>query len=99
MEQLITSGRIADVILVVIAAEIIAVSLYFWRKGKPIALIAFAASGLAGGSLVLALRAALRESGWIFVAIFLFAALLAHLADAALRLLAQSDTEKPGAHD
>lgn len=94
MEQLITSGRITDIILVVIAAETILVGLYFWWKGRPLALIAFAASGLAGGSLVLALRAVLRESGWGYVAIYLFAALLAHLADLALRLLAQGENNK-----
>lgn len=95
METLITSGRIADIILVVIAAETIIIGLYFWRKGRPLALIAFAASGLAGGSLVLALRAVLQQSGWIHIAIYLFAALLAHIADLALRLLAQGDGEKP----
>jgi hypothetical protein len=33
------------------------------------------------------MRAILRESGWLFVAIYLAAALLAHVADLALRLL------------
>lgn len=94
MEELIKSGRIADIILVVIAAETIIIGLYFWRKGRTLALIAFAASGLAGGSLVLALRAVLRDSEWVYIAIYLFAALLAHLADLALRLLAQADGEK-----
>lgn len=95
MEQLITSGRIADIILVVIAVETMLLGLYFWRKGRPLTLIAFAASNLAGGSLVLALRAVLREAGWAYVALYLFAALLAHLADLALRLLARGDSEKP----
>ena len=94
MEELITSGRIADIILVVIAAETVLIGVYFWWKGRPLALIAFAASGLAGGSLVLALRAVLRDSGWIYIAIYLLAALLAHLADLAMRLLAQADGEK-----
>ena len=95
METLITSGRIADIVLVVIATETIIIGLGWWRKGRPLALIAFAASGLAGGSLVLALRAVLQQSGWIHIAIYLFAALLAHIADLALRLLAQGDGEKP----
>ena len=60
---------------------------YLWRRGQGLALMSFVASSLAGGSLVLALRAVLRESGWLFVAIYLAAALLAHLADIALRLL------------
>lgn len=99
MEQLITSGWIADIILVVIAAETLIIAFYFWRKGLPMALISFAASGLAGGSLVLALRAVMRDSGWIYVAAYLFAALLAHLADVVLRLLAQGKAEKTALND
>lgn len=87
MEDFIRSGRIADVILVAIAVEILLVGLFFWRRGQALALVSFVASSLAGGSIVLALRAVLRESGWLFVAIYLGAALLAHLADLALRLL------------
>jgi hypothetical protein len=87
MEEFIRSGRIADVILVAIAAETAIVGFYLWRRGQGLALLSFVASSLAGGSLVLAFRASLRESGWLFVAIYLAAALLAHLADIALRLL------------
>lgn len=87
MESFISSGRIADVILVALAVEMLIVGVYLWRKGEGLALLSFAASGLAGGSLVLALRAVLRESGWLFVAMYLAAALLAHVADLALRLL------------
>jgi hypothetical protein len=87
MEEFIRSGRIADVILVAIAVETLLVGIYLWRRGQGLALVSFAASALAGGSIVLALRAVLRESGWLFVAIYLGAALLAHLADLALRLL------------
>ena len=87
MEEFIRSGRIADVILVAIAVETMLVGFFFWRRGQGLALVSFAASALAGGSIVLALRAVLRESGWLFVAIYLAAALLAHLADLALRLL------------
>jgi hypothetical protein len=87
MEDFIRSGRIADVILVAIAVETLIAGVYFWRRRQALALLSFAASALAGGLIVLALRAALRESGWLFVAIYLAAALLAHLADLALRLL------------
>ena len=87
MEGFIYSGRIADVILVGIAIELAVVGFYMWRKGQGLALLSLAAAGLSGGALVLALRAALRETGWLFVAIYLAAALLAHVADLALRLL------------
>jgi hypothetical protein len=87
MEEFIRSGLIADIILVAIAAETVIVGFYLWRRGQGLALLSFVASSLAGGSLVLAFRAVLRESGWLFVAIYLAAALLAHLADIALRVL------------
>jgi hypothetical protein len=87
MEDFIRSGRIADVILVAIAAEMAIMGFYLWRRGQGLAMMSFVASSLAGGSLVLALRAILRDSGWLFVAIYLAGALLAHLADIALRLL------------
>jgi hypothetical protein len=87
MDEFIRSGRIADIILVVLAVELAAVSFYLWRRRRRLALMSFVASSLAGGSLVLAMRAILQESGWLFVAIYLAAALLAHVADLALRLL------------
>jgi len=87
MDEFIRSGRIADIILVLLAVELAAVSFYLWRRRRRLALMSFVASSLAGGSLVLAMRAILQESGWLFVAIYLAAALLAHVADLALRLL------------
>ncbi len=87
MEDWIRSGRIADVMLVVLAVETAVVGYWLWGRGQGYALLSFAASSLAGGSLVLAFRAVLRESGWLFVAIYLGAALLAHVADLVLRLL------------
>ncbi|MCA3572471.1 MAG: hypothetical protein IOC86_01040 [Aestuariivirga sp.] len=87
MDEFIRSGRFADVILVALAIELVIVGFYLWRRGEGLALLSFVASCLAGGSLVLAMRAILNESGWLFVAIYLAAALLAHVADLALRLL------------
>jgi hypothetical protein len=98
MDELIGSGRIADVILVVIAVETALVGFYLWRRGQRVALVSLIASGLAGGALVLAFRAVLQESGWLFAAICLAAALLAHVADIALRLLLarQAGARLPG---
>ena len=86
MDEFIRSGRIADVILVVLVAETLLFGAYIWRRGQVLALVSFVASSLAGGSLVLALRAILQDAGWLYVAICLAAALLAHIADIALRL-------------
>lgn len=99
MEGFISSGRIADVILVGIAIELLVVGFYLWRKGEGLMLVSLAASSLAGGAIVLALRAALQGSGWLFVAVYLGAALLAHMADLALRLLLTRQAEGPASHD
>ena len=88
MEAFVNSGQVAGVILVVLAIEIAVAAVYFWRRRRPFLLLSFVANGLAGASLVLALRAALQQSGWLFVAIYLAGGLLAHLADVVLRLSA-----------
>jgi hypothetical protein len=88
MQGLIESGHIADLILVAIALEVAAAGYYFWRRQRALPLLSFVASGLAGAALVLALRAALQQRGWLFVAIYLLGGLLAHIADVVLRLAA-----------
>ena len=99
MDAFIRSGGIADVILVVLAAETALVGLYLWRRGQGMALLSLTASNLAGGALVLAFRELLRDSGWLFVAIYLAGALLAHLADLALRLLLARQAGGPSSTD
>lgn len=99
MEELIRSGQIADIILVVLAAETAVLGYYLWRKGQGHALLSFLASSLAGGALVLAFREVLRGSGWLFVAIYLAAALLAHVADIALRLILARQAGGPSSRD
>jgi hypothetical protein len=93
LEQFVNSGQIAGVILVVLAIEVAAFGYYFWRTRRTLLLLSFVANGLAGASLVLALRAALQQSGWLFVAIYLAGGLLAHLADVVLRLTATRHAE------
>jgi hypothetical protein len=103
LAQFVTSGQIANVILVVVAIEVAVFALYFWWRQSTFQMLSFVANGLAGAALVLALRAALQQSGWLFVAIYLGGGLLAHLADVVLRLhltrhaegVPSSDREKP----
>jgi hypothetical protein len=90
MRDLFASGRVVDVILALVVVE--AIALAGWRRltGRGLALRALAANLLAGGFLLLAVRAALVGAEWIWVAASLLAALLAHLADLAARLTAGS---------
>ena len=83
MDGLFASGRIIDVILALVALEALLLAWLGRRGGPPLpALLANLASGAA---LMLALRAALVGSGWIVVAGWLLAGLVAHLADLGLR--------------
>ncbi|MCJ2136151.1 hypothetical protein MKK69_19205 [Methylobacterium sp. J-026] len=86
MEALFASGRIIDGILLLVAGEAILLAWLRRRGGPPLpALLANLASGAA---LMLALRSALVAAGWINVAGWLLAGLVAHLADLGLRFRA-----------
>lgn len=87
MQQIIESGRIADIILIVMAAEAVGILLYARLRQLPSRSIAETLAGLAAGaSLVIALRFALTDSGWIFIAAALVASFVAHLTETLLRL-------------
>jgi hypothetical protein len=81
MEAFFSSGLLADIILAVMVAEALLLLLYRKITGRGLAPADLFAMLLAGACLVLALRAVLTGSGWPVVALFLGAALLAHLMD------------------
>lgn len=81
MADLFASGRIADIIVALVALEAIALFILWQRSGRGIAPADLVFNLLSGACLLLALRSALTQSGWHTTAIFLAAALLAHLAD------------------
>ena len=85
LEQLVTSGRIVDLMLVFIVIEIALLLVIRKRSGRGIAPIPLLTNIGAGGSLMLALRADLTGAGWTWVAAFLVLALLFHVSDLALR--------------
>ncbi|MFO1160365.1 MAG: hypothetical protein U1E60_16115 [Reyranellaceae bacterium] len=85
MQELFASGRVVDLILVLMIAEAVVLGLLYRRTGRGVALRALAGVLLAGGFLLLALRAALTGAAWPWVAAFLVLGLLAHLADLAAR--------------
>ena len=81
MEEFFRSGLVADVILVVMIAEALLLLVYRKVTGRGPAAADLIAMLLAGACLVLALRAALTGAQWPMVAVFLIAALLAHMLD------------------
>lgn len=98
MEMLINSGRIAEIILVVMLLEAVIVGLVALKRDDAFGLPGYLAGLAAGAFLVLALRAALAGSGWMQIAVFLACSLLAHVAELFVRLfvpLKKSGTARP----
>ena len=85
IESLIESGRIVDVMAVFVAIEIVCLVLYWRRTGRGIPPRALLLNIGAGGSLMLALRAALVGASSASVAAWLLGALVFHVADLAQR--------------
>jgi hypothetical protein len=81
LHSLIETGRIVDLMLLFIALEIAALIWYRQRTGRGIATLSLLLNAGAGGSLMLALRAALSNSGFAVMALFLVLSLVFHVAD------------------
>jgi hypothetical protein len=81
LQELVASGRVVDVIIVFMALEALALHIYHRRTSHGPAPADTLLMLLAGLCLLLALRAALTGSSWLWIAAFLAAALVAHLAD------------------
>lgn len=85
MEHLFATGQIADVVLVLMAVEGIALTLLYRAKGIGMEPRAVWTNLAAGAALFLALRSALANDHWHVTAAFLIVGLLAHAADLAIR--------------
>ena len=81
MADLFASGRLVDLILVVVALEALILCLYWTRARRGIAPLDLLPNLCAGALLLLALRATLAGGGWMPASLFLAAAGLAHLTD------------------
>ena len=81
LEDLVTSGRIVDLMLVFILIEIVALLLIRRFTGRGIAALPLLTNIGAGGSLMLALKAALTGAGWGWLVAALLASLVFHVAD------------------
>lgn len=84
LRELIVSGRIADIILAVMALEAVAI-LGLMRPRTPTTIIALAGNLIGGAGLVLALRAALTGAEWPWIAGSLLLSMAGHVADLATR--------------
>jgi hypothetical protein len=85
VEALITSGRIAELIIGLMVVEGLALSLYWFAKGRGVPPIDLVVNLLAGVALLLALRAALTGADWRTLAGILAVAGVLHVVDLSRR--------------
>jgi len=83
--DLFATGRIVDLILVLVAAEAAFLVWYHRRTGKGVSPRDLLPNLISGACLFLALRGALVGAGWPVIGACLAAALAAHLTDLVLR--------------
>ncbi len=81
MEQLFASGRIVDLILLLVAIEAIGLIVYRRVTGSGIEGLHLLIALIPGICLLFALRGALTGEAWPSIALWLAAALLTHLGD------------------
>ena len=85
MADLITSGRAIDVILALVMAEALALATYRRLTGRGPRTARWLPNLLSGAALLLALRLALGQAWWGWLAAALLLALIEHLVDLAGR--------------
>lgn len=86
MEALFASGRIVDVALALMVLEVVALWIYRRAVGATPLPARIAWNIAAGAFLLLALRAALTDASWPWIAAFLTGALVAHVGDMRARV-------------
>ncbi len=85
MSDLFASGTIVLIVLALVALEVVVLVIYHRRTGRGPVPGNVLPSIVSGACLFLALRAALVDSRWPVVAMWLVLALAAHLVDLARR--------------
>jgi len=85
MSGLFESGRVVDLVLVLVVAEAALLVWHRRRSGRGVPVAQALAFLAAGACLMLALRAALVDASWEWVAAPMAAAGAAHLLDLRLR--------------
>jgi hypothetical protein len=81
MSELFASGRLVDLILILVVIEAVALLVYWRRVRRGVAPLDLLPNLCAGAFLLLALRATLTGGGWTIACLCLAAAGLAHLTD------------------
>jgi len=85
VDALFEGGRVIDLILGLMALEVLVLAALYYLRGKGIPPRRLLPNLLAGAFLMLALRASLTNAGTTVIGGWLALGLLGHLADLALR--------------
>ena len=85
MTGLFESGRIVDLLMVLMTLEAALLWAYLRKTGRGVPAFGLVANLAAGAGLLMALRAALTHAGWEMTIFWLLVALAAHVADLASR--------------
>ena len=85
MAEFFASGRVVDLVLAIVVVETLCLVALRLRTGNGLPVAALAVNLLSGAALMLALRAALVQADWVWVAAPLCASFVVHLGDLALR--------------
>ena len=86
MADLFTSGRIVDLVLLMVALEVACLPWLLNRLGSALKAWTLVPNIAAGAALLLALRLSLTDAPWPWIGAAMFSALLAHLYDLQRRL-------------
>jgi len=85
MAELFATGRVVDLILALMVLEALVLVVLWARTARGVPPLSLIVNLAAGACLLLALRAALTDSGAVVTGGLLALALVVHLADLALR--------------
>ena len=85
LQSLVESGRIVDIMLVVVALEVVALIAYRVATGTGLSVTSIVLNIGAGGSLMVALKLLYDGAAWQLIAAALVAALVFHSGDLAHR--------------
>ncbi len=91
MNELLTSGRVVDVALVVLVLELVGLFVWHRRSGRGLNPIDLIGHLLAGACLLLALRAYATGADYRWTLLFLTASFPAHLFDLTRRARGRAD--------
>ncbi len=86
MQDFVASGRVVDVILLIMAVEAASLIAYRRMTGRGLTTSSVMLMLAPGAFLLLALRAALTAEAWFVIIAWLVVALVAHLADLRSRI-------------